>query len=158
MDDPSLIETILGFLQKYVTPPLAALADLLTIVASAIAIYLFLSQRKAISSFFARLLSYAHQLTLSELRGKLDRLNDLNANENDEREHIENIFNEIIGQIRGNQQLSNQFRELLPRMDALLEKNALTEPRKRSLVAELRERLRHLDVENIDSLSGEQEP
>lgn len=132
-------------------------ASLLTVVASSIAVYLFLVKRDEISSVFSLLVNYTYQLSLSELKEKLERLNDYNAKDQDSLEIIENIFHEIIGQIRGNDKLNRHFTELVERMEDLASnRRKLTEPKKRAVVSELRERLRHLNVANIDSLVGEQ--
>lgn len=105
---------------------------------------------------FKILLNYSYQLTFSELKEKLEKLNDYNASDEKENEIIVNIFNEIIGQIKGNHKLKDHFSELLSRIEkAVSNKRKITEPEKRSLVSELRERLRHLNVKNIDDLVGE---
>jgi hypothetical protein len=131
------------------------IANIFTIFASAIAIYLFIFKRNAISSAFRVLLNYSSQITLSELNAKLGRLNDLNVNEPDDVEEIVNIFNEIVGQIRGNRKLKKECSEILGKLTTYAEspKN-LSEPRKRSIVSELRESLKHINIESIDELIG----
>jgi predicted HTH domain antitoxin len=139
-------------LVKYVS----LVSSVFTILASGIAIYLFVVKRKSISSIFSLLINYSYQLTLSELKEKLEKLNDYNAKDSEQNEHIVNILNEIIGQVRGNDKLKSHFSELLKTMENLVsDKRRLTEPRKRALVSELRERIRHLNVKNIDNLVGE---
>lgn len=131
------------------------LSGLLTIIASSIAIYLFLAKRKEIFSVFSLLVNYTFQLSLSEIKEKLERLNDYNAKDPGNIEIIENIFHDIIGQIRGNDKLSGHFAELIVRMEELTtNRKKLTEPKKRAVVSELRERLRNLNVGNIDDLVG----
>lgn len=131
------------------------LSGLLTIIASSIAIYLFLAKRKEIFSVFSLLVNYTFQLSLSEIKEKLERLNDYNAKDPENLEIIENIFHDIIGQIRGNDKLSGHFAELIVRMEELTtNRKKLTEPKKRAVVSELRERLRNLNVGNIDDLVG----
>ena len=131
-------------------------SNLFTIFASGVAIYVFFTKREEISSVFNLLLNYTHQLSLSEVKEKIERLNEYNAKDPDQYEHIVNIFNEIIGQIRGNEKLKNHFSELLVKMEHLTsDRRRLTEPKKRALVSELRERLRHLNVKNIDNLVGD---
>lgn len=131
------------------------LSGLLTIIASSIAIYLFLAKRKEIFSVFSLLVNYTFQLSLSEIKEKLERLNDYNAKDPENIEIIENIFHDIIGQIRGNDKLSGHFAELIVRMEELTtNRKKLTEPKKRAVVSELRERLRNLNVGNIDDLVG----
>jgi len=131
-------------------------SNIFTVVASGIAIYLFLFKRKAISSVFDLLINYTYQLSLSEVKEKIERLNEYNAKDPEQCEKIVNIFNEIIGQIKGNHKLKNHFEELLVTIEVLAtDKRKLTEPRKRAAVSELRERLRHLNVQNIDNFVGE---
>lgn len=137
---------------------LAITSNIFSIFASGIAIYLFLFKRKAISSVFDLLINYTFQLSLSEVKEKLERLNEYNAKDPEQCEKIVNILNEIIGQIRGNSRLRKHFTEILGAIEALVsDKRKLTEPKKRAVVSELRERLRHLNVENIDDLVGEKE-
>jgi len=131
-------------------------SNLSTIFASGIAIFLFLFKRKKISSVFDLLINYSYQLSLAEVKEKIERLNEYNAKDPEQSEMVINIFNEIIGQIRGNQKLKSHFSELLVTLEALAsDKRKLTEPRKRAAVSELRERLRNLNVQNIDHLVGE---
>ncbi|WP_226503501.1 hypothetical protein [Pseudomonas sp. MWU16-30317] len=131
------------------------LANLLTVVASTIAIYLFFAKGKEISTVFSLLVNYTFQLSISEIKEKLERLNDYNAKDPGSGDIIENIFHEIIGQIRGNDKLKGHFHELTERMEELASnRRKLTEPKKRAVVSELRERLRNLNVANIDSLMG----
>lgn len=127
-----------------------------TIAASGIAVYLFFTKKTAITSAFHLLLNYTYQLSLSEIKEKIERLNEYNANDSEQCEKIINIFNEVIGQIKGNQRLKAHFDDLLIRLEVLVSnKRKLTEPRKRAAVSELRERLRHLNINSIDHLVGE---
>ncbi len=142
-----MIEHILTFL--------SALSNFLTIVASGIAIYVFIAKRQQISSAFRLLLGYSFQLTLSELKEKLERLNDFHAGDEEGRKRIEILLHETIGQLQGNQLLREKMSDLIDQGKALVEdKRRLNEPRKRAYVAELRERLRHIDVQNVDDMSG----
>lgn len=135
---------------------IAFTSNLFTICASGIAIYLFFTKRKTFSSVFHLLINYSYQLTLSELKEKLEKLNDYNAKNSEQNEKIVYILNDIIGQIRGNNKLRKHFSELLTQMENLAsDKRKLTEPRKRALVSELRERIRHLNLKNIDGFMGE---
>jgi len=134
------------------------ISNVFTVFASGIAIYIFFSKREEISSVFKLLVNYTHQLSLSEVKEKIERLNEYNAKDPEQCEHVVNIFNEIIGQIRGNDGLKAHFSELLEKMEFLVsDKRRLTEPKKRALVSELRERLRHLNVKSIDNLVGDSE-
>ncbi len=143
---------ILTFLYDAVT----VTAHSFGIIASGIAIYLFVAKRRALASLFQLLVNYSYQLTLSELKEKLEKLNDYNARDPEQYDQIVNIFNDILGQIRGNDRLRIHFSEIVGSIEVLLsDRKKLTEPRKRVLVSELRERIRHLNVRNIDELMGE---
>jgi hypothetical protein len=145
-------EIILADIIKWAT----LISNIFTVFASSIAIYLFLFKRKTISTVFNLLINYTYQLSLSEVKEKIERLNEYNAKDPEQNEKIVNIFNEIIGQIRGNQKLKVHFTELLVTLEDLVsDKRKLTEPRKRAAVSELRERLRHLNVQSIHNLVGE---
>ncbi|GIU52043.1 hypothetical protein [Shewanella sp. KT0246] len=131
------------------------ISNIVTILASAIAIFLFVTKRESIATVFNLLINYTYQLSLSEIKEKLEKLNDYNAKEPAENEKIVNILNEISGQIKGNDKLKDHFQKQLEEISVFaLGKKALSEPKKRALVSELRERLRHLNVKNIDDLVG----
>lgn len=129
-------------------------ANTLTIATSAIAIYLFLTKKREISSAFNLLLNWSFQTTLIDLRGKLDRLNEYNANEASELPEIRNILHEIAGQVRGNARLQHAAPELALRLETLAGKTRLTEQARRSMVAEVREVLRNIQVNAMDNNSG----
>ncbi|MEJ2076322.1 MAG: hypothetical protein P8X79_23020 [Reinekea sp.] len=134
------------------------IANLFTVAASSIAIYLFIAKKKQLGSLFRLLINYSYQLSLTEVKEKIERLNEYNARDPEQCENIVDIFNEIIGQIKGNDKLRAHFSELLMSLEHITsDKRRLTEPKKRALVSELRERLRHLNVSSIDSLLGESE-
>ena len=131
-------------------------SNIVTVVASGIAIYLFITKWKSISSIFSLLINYTFQLTLSELKEKLEKLNEYNAKEPENYDNIVNIFNEIVGQIRGNNRLKSYFSEQITTIEKLISnRKNLTEPKKRSIIFEIREKLRDLNMENIHDLVGE---
>jgi len=124
-------------------------ANIFQIAAAAIALYLFFFKRDAIKSVFSTLLNYAFQTTLVELRMNFERLNDLNASDSSQKEMVTNIFAEMVGQINGNSTLSVNCHELCVKLQSFIDNpNTLTEPRKRSLVSELREMVRSIDIQN----------
>lgn len=132
-------------------------SNILTIIASAIAVYLFFSKRKEIFSAFTLLLNWSFQTTLSDLRGKLDRLNEYNANEPTETQEIKNILHEIAGQIRGNSRLQQSAPQLAERLESLASGRRLTEPNKRSMVAEVREVMRNIQVNSMSQVDNHHE-
>jgi len=128
------------------------LSNILQIAVAVIAIYLFIFKRKEISSIYSLLINFAFQTTLSELRSKLDRLNDFNANDPNSKEQIVNILSDILGQIEGNKILNNKCSKILKKINSfILSPQSLTEPMKRSFVSGLRETLRAIDIETYDS-------
>lgn len=130
-------------------------SDLLTVVASGIAIFIFFTKKKEISSVFSLLVNYTYQLSLSELKEKLERVSEYNAKDPEQCEMIVNIFHEIIGQIKGNDRLKEHFSAVLLDMEKFVSSKRFSlEPRKRSIVSELRERLRNVNVQSIDGLVG----
>ncbi|MDX9918332.1 MAG: hypothetical protein RBT15_10040, partial [Gudongella sp.] len=120
------------------------------IVDSGIDIYIFVFKKKEISSVFKALINYTRQLTLTELSSKLDRLNELNANDPSQKEKAINIFSEINGQIKGNKRLREQFSEVISELESYcVLSSRVTEPRKRSLVSQIREIIRSYDVDTM---------
>jgi hypothetical protein len=133
------------------------LTNLATIVASGIAIYLFFWKGKYISSVFRVLINYSSQITLSEIINKLDLLNALRWAENKDQEEIINIMHEITGQLKGNPNLVVHFSELIEKIEkdtSSKNKHKLSEPWKRSIVGEIREKVRHVGILGFDEVSG----
>lgn len=121
--------------------------------AAGIAIYLFIFKRKSILSVFHLLLNYSFQISLTELKTKLERLNDLTVNDEKQRDEVINIFNEITGQIRGNSILIEECDGILGKISNYAENpKGLTEPKKRSIVSELREKLRNVDIQRYGEI------
>ena len=128
-------------------------ANLITIVVGLIAIYVFFFNKEKITSAINFILNYSNQLTLSELKFRLERLNDYNANDASQKEEVINILHEIEGQINGNKILKEKLSEQLTKITSIISNvKLLTEPKKRSLVSELRESLRHIDASNYSDM------
>lgn len=127
----------------------AGMANVFTIIASGIAIYVFVTKRRELSSALQTLLNYSFQTTLNELKEKLERLNDYNANELTDVPKIQNILHEIAGQIRGNKRLLATVSKLPGRIEGLAQSKKLSEPAKRSIVSEIREVIRNIQVNSI---------
>lgn len=131
-------------------------ADIFTIIASGIAIWIFVFHRDTFKSVIRVLLNYAYQITLTELISKMDSLNDMNADDNDKRQEVINILNDIRGQLRGNKYLKDRCGDIVNEIDTYAgTRRKLTEANKRSLVSELRETLRHVDIEKYNQAIGE---
>lgn len=127
-------------------------------LASSIAIYLFVFRRKDIANVFSLLFNYSHQLTLSEIKEKLELLNNFNANELGHADTISNIFHDLLGQMRGNDKLivlmAVQIKKLEHLFDRDIKVKPISEAKKRALISEIREKVRHLNVQNIDEIVG----
>lgn len=125
-------------------------------IAAIIVIYLFFSKRKAIASIYHFLVNYSIQISLKELETKFDKLNEYNADDSIHRNSVINILNEIIGQMRGNPILALKCKLILKKLSEYEENpDILTEPKKRSLISELRETLRNINIQSYDELLGE---
>lgn len=132
----------------------AFLADIATVAAAALAFYLFFAKGSEIRAMLRAVANFAHQSSLGEIRQKLDLIASLRAQ--DDQEEIISIFHDICGQIDGNPRLKDHFASLTERVRKLSgARRPLAEPLKRSLVSELREKLRHSDVSNIADAMGD---
>jgi len=130
---------------------LDGLANLLTVAASLLAFWIFFANRGRLSAALQLLLNYSFQTTLNELADKLERLNDYNANEPADVIEIRNILHEIAGQIRGNARLLTATPQLPAKIESLARSKKLAETSKRSIVSEVREQLRNIQVISLDS-------
>lgn len=135
---------------KTISDIVGFLANALTVVASSIAIYIYFCKKEEVKLLFKVLVNYSYQTTLSEIKEKLDRLNEYNANEPTEVNEIRNLLHEIAGQIRGNQKLQKIQPNLVTRIEVIANAKKITEPSKRSLVSEIRELLKNLNVDSIE--------
>ena len=126
----------------------------MTIFASGIAIYVFLAKRKELSAALSLLLNYSYQTTLAEIREKLERLNEYRATDERDLPEIRAILHEIAGQIRGNPKLRAAAPNIAERIEALTAGKRLTEPAKRSMVSEVREVLKNINVKSIEDILG----
>lgn len=139
---------------KNIVDSVSFISNVLTVIVSSIAVYVFFSKKKEITAAFKLLINFSYQTTLNELRGKLDRLNEYNVKEAEDIAEIKNIMHEICGQIRGNIRLTSAAPELAQKFENLGNGKNLTEPNKRSLVSETREFLKNVDVGNVENLMG----
>ncbi|MDR6993251.1 hypothetical protein [Luteimonas sp. 3794] len=131
---------------KSMVATLEVAADIGTIVASAIAVWIFITKRAEITSFIRTISTFVHQNSLAELRFKLEKLNDLNANDPASRAEAVSLFHDICGQIDGSPLLKPRLSNLCDRIRDGTGGRRFNEPLKRSLVSELRESLRHIDL------------
>lgn len=133
---------------------LSGVANLFTIAASSLAIYIYFANRGKISAALQILLNHSFQTTLAELKEKLERLNEYNANEAKDVPEIRSILHEIAGQMKGNKRFQDAAPELATKIEGVAESKRLTEPIRRSIVSEVREQLRNIQVNNIDSIAS----
>ncbi|OXB20233.1 hypothetical protein B0A80_19240 [Flavobacterium tructae] len=131
------------------------LANVLTVIASGIAICVYIFNKDKIKTAFNSILSYSHQVTLSDLRYKIEKLNDFNVNVPEQKTEVINLLHEIEGHILGNSFLKDRLADQLKKINTFTRNpNKLLEPPKRSLVWELKESVRSLDMSNFgDSIT-----
>lgn len=132
------------------------IGNIFTIIASGIAIYIFIFNREKINSALNFILNYSTQLTLTDLKFKVERLNDFNAGDNVQKAEVVNILHEIEGQILGNSLLKEKLDIQLQKIESFTQNpKSISEPRKRSLVSELRESIRNMDVNNFTNSNNQ---
>lgn len=104
------------------------------------------------------LVNILDQISSHEIKTKLEDLNDLSCNDSEQKKEIVNIMHEIIGQLQGNEKLSHKCSSILKKWkSALKNETRLSEPSKRSLISEMRESLKRVDMANIDQLIGDKQ-
>jgi len=87
------------------------------------------------------------------LKDKLELLNDLNANDEEQKKEVINIFNDVEGQLRGNGILLQNCKEILKKITRLNNNtDELNEPKKRSVISELRENLRNIEIKSFEEI------
>ena len=124
-------------------------AEILTIIASTIAVIVYIRNKDKISSSINFILNYSNQMTLNDLKYRIERLNDYTAMDNNQKIEIVNILSEIEGQISANKTIKRELSEQFDKICMFTSNpKLLTEPKKRSLVSELRECIRNIDVIN----------
>ena len=142
---------------EIISKAIALIANILTAIASGIAIFIFLAKRNEIAAIYRLLKGYAILVSLNELNRKLEDLNDLDAADPSDQSEAVNIFNDIMGQLAGNSVISNRCTQVSSRIErAVRTPSRLTEPLKRRLISELRETLRHLEIEMHSNNEGAQ--
>lgn len=136
---------------------ISVVADMFTIGASGIAIFLFFFKRNDIGAFFRAVVNFTNQTSLAEVRQKLEELSSLNAADVTQAAEVASIFHDICGRIDGNPQLNARFSDFAIRVRRATgnTKRPISEPQKRALVSELRECLRHLDAVNYSEAMGD---
>ena len=82
----------------------------------------------------------------------------INANDQTQKVEVINILFEIEGQINGSKILKAGLNDQLSKILVFTNNvKLLTEPKKRSLVSELRESIRSLDISNLNTLMNNKE-
>jgi hypothetical protein len=129
------------------------IANFFTIIVSVIALYVYYFHRDKISTAIKLILNFSNQMTLNELKIKLDKLSDFTVDDSKQKSDIIYILNELEGQILGNKILKIQLGEPLEKIKNFTDNpKVLTEPKKRSLVHELKESIRTIDISNYNEL------
>ncbi|MGO4710645.1 hypothetical protein AB4Y90_16380 [Chryseobacterium sp. 2TAF14] len=129
------------------------ISNSLTIITAILALYLFFKNREKISSAINFLLNYSKQISITDLKFKIERLNDYTSNDQVQKKEIINLLSDIEGQFNGNYSLKKSLENQLHKINNFLENpKTLSEPKKRSLVSELRESIRNIDVSNYQNI------
>jgi hypothetical protein len=143
---------------KCVVGTVGFLADFFTIWASGIAIYLFIYKSDSIKSVITLLLNYSYHLTLSELKEKLEKLNDFQGDSPEGFMGIKEVLSDLKGQIKGNDNLLRHLQDIILELDRLLKVKDHSREfhlKKRSFTSELREKLKNLNVKNLGHHIGD---
>lgn len=111
----------------------------------------FFTKSNQIKTAFNLLLNWSFQLTLTDLKSKIERLNEYSAKKPEELDEIRNILHEIAGQMRGNEQILSTSNSLINKIEKLASSKNLTEPLKRSIISEIREVLRNMQINSVAS-------
>lgn len=128
---------------------LGGIANFATVFVATVALIAYFRNREKISYAIKILFNFSFQLTLGELKEKLERLNEYNAGNAEHLSEIRNILHEIAGQWRGNHRLFKADGNLPHRLESFAASKRMNEPTKRALVSEIREILRNLQVATI---------
>jgi hypothetical protein len=147
---------MLGFLKDYVSPVLEFIANLATSLAFVSATYLFFTKKKQISALYNVLIGLRNQESYRDLTRKLDHLDRLSADIKEQKGEVQNLLADVLGQLRINPALCAATADLQSRLNLIISgKSKLNEMAKRQLCSELREGLRGLSYESVQSLTEE---
>ena len=126
------------------------IANVMTIITAGLAIYVFIVNKDTIKKSFNFLLNYSFQLTLTDLKYKIEKLNDFKTTNPDQREEVINLLHDIEGHILGSTYLKEKLAAQLKKINGYNRNpSRLTEQNKRSLVSELKTSVQDLDVSNF---------
>ncbi|WP_460759436.1 hypothetical protein [Lysobacter fragariae] len=132
------------------------LGDLFTVMASALALYLYFFRRGEIGAAIKAIANFAYQSTLAELRQKLEALANLHASNGDHLDDIVSTWHDVCGQIEGNPALVVECAEFVKRVKRATNRaTPISQPQHRALISQLREKLRHIDVTTFADALGE---
>lgn len=100
-------------------------------------------------------MNFSYQTTLAELRWKLDKLNEYRVDEPTHIDEIKSLLHDIAGQIRGNTKITDAAPDLVKNLEKFADGN-MTEPKKRSVVSMVREKIKNISVDNFEDIMGNQ--
>jgi hypothetical protein len=138
---------------KITSDIVAFLANSFTIGLGCFTVYLFIAKRKEIASAFKLLMNFSYQTTLAELRWKLDKLTEYRVTEPTHVDEIRSLIHDVAGQIKGNKKLNSSNPELAKTLEKFAD-GAMTEPKKRSIISNVREQIKTLAVDNLEDIMG----
>lgn len=138
---------------KFIADMVSFFANGLTIATAALALYLYFAKRKEIASAFKLFMNFSYQTTLSELRWKLEKLNEYRVTEPAHVDEIRSLIHEIAGQIKGNNKLNDSEPDLVKILEKFAD-GVMTEPKKRSVISLVREKIKNISVDNFEDIMG----
>lgn len=128
-------------------------SNLFTVATSSLVLYLYFAKKNEIATAFRMFMNFSYQTTLSELKWKLERLNEFRVDEPSHVNEIKSLLHDIAGQIKGNSKISEAAPDLVKILEKFADGN-MTEPKKRSIVSMVREKIRAISVDNFEDIMG----
>jgi len=127
--------------------------NLVSGTAALVGLLVLVIRRRQIAAFLRIVTRNSLSLTIAELGTKMERLNELSAEDADQKREILNILGEVAGQLVANPSLRGSCADVTTKIGTYLRSpHRLTEPLKRSVIWQIRETTRHTDVKDFEGL------
>lgn len=119
-------------------------ADLLTILASLVAIYVFWMNRSEIGQVLKQIAGWRVHASTHEVLHKINKLSELDSETNLSDSKI--LLSQIIGQLNGVPEFSSELDDLVKEFRKLAKAKTVPNAKKQELLSELTERLRNIQL------------
>lgn len=119
-------------------------ADLLTILASLVAIYVFWMNRSEIGQVLKQIAGWRVHASTHEVQHKINKLSELDSEKNLSESKI--LLSQLIGQLNGVPEFSPELNDLLMELRKLARGKTVPNAKKQELLSELTERLRNIQL------------